>query len=82
MSNWAAEDYQIRSGNDVPLLWRDHDGADVHYPFELGSIATITGTTDVGTPNQFSYYYFFYNWKMSSTDPCLSPRVELKVDVE
>ena len=78
----AAEDYQIRSGNDVPLLWRDHDGADVHYPFELGSIATITGTTDVGTPNQFSYYYFFYNWKMSSTDPCLSPRVELKVDVE
>ena len=76
----AGEGYQIRSGNEEPFLWRDDSGADVNFPYEIGSLASITGTTIVGN-NEFTYYYFFYNWKMSSSDPCLSERVEFTVDV-
>lgn len=77
----AGEGYQIRSGNEEPLLWRDDNGADVNYPYDIGEIASITGTTIAGE-NQYTYYYFFYNWKMTSTDPCLSERVEFTVTVE
>ena len=77
----AGEDYQIRSGNEEPFLWRDDNGADVNFPYEVGGLASITGTTIFGE-NEFTYYYFFYNWTMSSLNPCLSERVEFTVDVQ
>ena len=77
----AGEGYQIRSGNEAPFLWRDDNGADVAFPYELGSLASITGTTIEGE-NEFTYYYFYYNWTMSSADPCLSERTEFTVTVE
>ena len=77
----AGNGYQIRSGNDVPLLWRDDSGADVNYPYDIGGLASITSTTITGE-NQYTYYYFYYNWKMSSIDPCLSERVEFTVTAE
>jgi len=77
----AGAGYQLRSGNAEPFLWREDDGAVVNYPYEIGSLASITGTTISG-PNQFNYYYFFYNWRMSSIAPCLSPRTEFTVTVE
>ena len=77
----AGEDYQIRSGNEEPFLWRDDNGADVNFPYEVGGLASITGTTIFGE-NEFTYYYFFYNWTMSSLHPCLSERVEFTVDVQ
>ena len=77
----AGEGYQIRSGNQEPLLWRDDNGADVNYPYHIGEIATINSTT-INGENQYTYYYFYYNWKMTSTDPCLSERVEFTVTVE
>ena len=77
----AGEGYQIRSGNEAPFLWRDDNGADVNFPYDLGSLASITGTTIEGE-NEFTYYYFYYNWTMSSADPCLSERTEFTVIVE
>ena len=77
----AGEDYQIRSGNEEPFLWRDDNGADVNFPYEVGGLASITGTTIFGE-NEFTYYYFYYNWTMSSLNPCLSERVEFTVDVQ
>ena len=77
----AGNGYQIRSGNDVPLLWRDDNGADVNYPYDIGGLASITSTTISGE-NQYTYYYFYYNWKMSSINPCLSERVEFTVTAE
>ena len=77
----AGEGYQIRSGTEEPLLWRDDNGADVNFPYNIGSLASITSTTIVGN-NQYTYYYYYYNWRMSSLDPCLSERVEFNVIVE
>ena len=77
----AGEDYQIRSGNEEPFLWRDDNGADVTFPYDVGGLASITGTTIFGE-NEFTYYYFYYNWTMSSLNPCLSERVEFTVDVQ
>ena len=77
----AGDGYQIRSGNQEPLLWRDDNGAEVNYPYDIGGLASITSTTITGE-NQYTYYYFYYNWKMSSLDPCLSERVEFTVTAE
>ena len=77
----TGEGYQIRSGTNSPFLWRDDDNAAVTYPYDIGSLATITGTTIQGQ-NQYTYYYFYYNWTMSSSNPCLSDRVEFTVTVE
>ena len=48
---------------------------------EVGGLASVTGTTIFGE-NEFTYYYFYYNWTMSSLNPCLSERVEFTVDVQ
>ena len=76
----AGEEYQIRSGTEEPLLWRDDNGADVNYPYDIGNLASITNNT-IGGQSQYTYYYFFYNWQMSSWDSCLSERIEFNVTV-
>ena len=74
----AGEGYGLRAGNNVPLLWRDAPNADLNYPYEIGSLASIVSTS--GSNNsQYSYYYYFYNWRMHSADPCISERVEFNV---
>ena len=77
----AGEGYGLRSGNDEPFLWRDAPGADINYPYEIGSLASIVSTT-VTSNNQYNYYYFFYNWRMHSTNPCISERVEFNVVID
>ena len=76
----AGDGYEIRSGNNEPFLWRDGDGANVNFPYDVGSLASIVSTT-ISSENQYNYYYFYYNWKMASADPCLSSRVEFEVVV-
>jgi len=74
----AGEGYGLRAGNNEPLLWRDAPNADLNYPYEIGSLASIISTS--GSNNsQYSYYYYFYNWRMHSADPCISERVEFNV---
>jgi choice-of-anchor B domain-containing protein len=74
----TGDGYGLRAGNDVPLLWRDAPNADLNYPYEIGSLASIVSTS--GSNNsQYSYYYYFYNWRMHSADPCISEKVEFNV---
>ncbi len=74
----AGEGYGLNAGNESPFLWRDAPDADLNYPYEIGSLASIVSTT-ITSNNQFNYYYFFYNWRMHSADPCISERVEFNV---
>jgi hypothetical protein len=74
----AGEGYGLRAGNNTPLLWRDAPNAELNYPYDIGSLASIVGTTINGN-NQYNYYYFFYNWRMHSANPCISERVEFNV---
>ncbi len=76
----AGDGYEIRSGNNEPFLWRDDDGANVNFPYNVGPLASIVSTT-ISSENQYNYYYYYYNWRMSSADPCLSTRVEFEVVV-
>lgn len=77
----AGEGYGLSAGNNEPYLWRDAPGADINYPYEIGSLASIVSTT-VTSNNQYNYYYFFYNWRMHSADPCISERVEFNVVID
>jgi hypothetical protein len=77
----AGEGYGLRSGDDSPFLWRDDDNANVNFPYQVGSLASIVSTTITGN-NQYNFYYFFYNWKMSSASPCLSSRTEFNVLID
>ena len=77
----AGEGYGLRSGNESPYLWRDAPNADLNFPYAIGSLASIVSTT-VSSENQYNYYYFFYNWRMHSADPCLSSRVEFNVLID
>jgi len=74
----AGAGYGLRAGNNTPLLWRDAPDADIDFPYEIGSLASIVSTT-ITSNNQYNYYYFFYNWRMRSANPCISERVEFNV---
>ena len=74
----AGEGYGLRAGNNEPYLWRDSPNANLNYPYEIGSLASIVSTT-VTSQNTYNYYYYFYNWRMHSADPCISERVEFNV---
>ena len=47
--------------SEEPLLWREGTDSELNYPYDLGGLATITNST---AGPQFSYYYFFYEWKI------------------
>ena len=70
-------------------LYRNNNGA--AYPYEYGSAMSITGASD----NLAGYYYFFYNWSISSiscysdlvetvaiVEPCASIKEKAKLDFE
>ncbi len=64
-----------------PSLWRDGNGTQLNYPYEIGNLATITGTT-VAIPNNYSLYYFFYDWHVSSPDyVCSTAWLPLQVEI-
>ena len=56
-------------------LYRNDNGA--AYPYDYGSAMSITGASD----SQAGYYYFFYNWSISSIS-CYSDLVETVATVE
>jgi choice-of-anchor B domain-containing protein len=54
-----------------PQLWRDAPDSELAYPYEIGTYASITGTSVQG-PNEFNYYYFFYDWHIDPTGPTVN----------
>ena len=46
-----------------PQLWRDDLNATLNYPYAIGNYASITGSS-INGENEFSYYYFFYDWNI------------------
>lgn len=56
--------------NSQPGLWRDGLGSTLAFPYNINdagnnTLASITGTT-VQQPNSLNYYYFFYDWHVST----------------
>lgn len=57
-------------------LWRNNSG--VSYPYQVGNVATITGSTS-GT----DAYYYFYDWEVAiGGGSCESERTPVAVEVE
>jgi hypothetical protein len=72
---------RITSGN--PQLWRDGQGSDLDFPYAIGDLATITSTSVSNPNNATSYYYFFYDWTVTTQGvSCVSDRVPVTVTVE
>jgi len=73
--------YGLRITNGDPQLWRDGLGSNPPYPFALGTLGTLTGTTVTGA-NSTEYYYFFYDWEVEPFGVgCESDRVQVTVSL-
>ena len=59
----SAGSYGLRTVGGNPQLWRDLPGSGVSYPYPLGNLGAITGST-AGA----QLYYFFYDWQVASPD--------------
>jgi len=72
----------LRSLEGNPQLWRDGQGSDLNYPYEIGDLATITSSSVNNPDNATNYYYFFYDWTVSTQGiSCASDRVPVTVTV-
>ena len=77
----AGENYSLLAEGEELGLWRDNAAGELDYPYDLGGMATIQGST---IPNAagLGYYYFFYDWTVSSQGlTCASPAVAAVVNV-
>ena len=73
--------YGLKCNADNPQLWRDGNGSNLSYPYALGDLGAIT-TSSVAGANAQNYYYFFYDWVVSTpTAECPSDRVAVTVTV-
>ncbi len=73
--------YGLRVVSGNPQLWRDQQGSDPQYPYELGDLATITSSTATGALAT-ELYYFFYDWEVAALPViCESERTEVLVTV-
>ena len=75
----AGEGYGLRSSSNDPQFWREGTDSDLFYPYDLGSIGSITNST---AGPSFSYYYFFYSWKVEPLPiECESDRAAIEIVV-
>ena len=78
----AGTGHGLRSLDGNPQLWRDGQGSNLNYPYELGDLATITSSSVNNPNNATNYYYFFYDWTVSTQGiACASDRVPVTVTV-
>jgi hypothetical protein len=78
----AGTGHGLRSLDGNPQLWRDGQGSNLDYPYELGDLATITSSSVNNPNNATNYYYFFYDWTVSTQGiACASDRVPVTVTV-
>ena len=62
----AGEGLGLRSLDGNPQLWRDGQGSNLAFPFEIGDLATITSSSVNNPDNATNYYYFFYDWTVAT----------------
>jgi hypothetical protein len=73
----------LRSLDGNPQLWRDGQGSNLAFPFEIGGLATITSSSVNNPSNATNYYYFFYDWTVATQAvACASDRIPVTVTVE
>lgn len=79
--DWAltpGTDYRFRIVEGNHGLWRDENGAEVNYPYDISSLVSITGA-NTGQP---IYYYYFYDWEVEAESfQCISDRTEVVVSI-
>lgn len=78
----AGTGYGLRSTTGNPQLWRYFDTTNgAGYPFDLGSLCTITSSSIAGA-NQYNYYYFFFDWQIETPmTSCVGPRIEVVASI-
>jgi len=77
----AGGPYGLRVVGGNPQLWRDALGSNPTYPYAWGTVGEITSSS-VGGANATAYYYFFYDWEVSSEGvTCEGPLTEVVVFV-
>jgi hypothetical protein len=78
----AGTGYGLRLVGASPMLWRDKDlTTPFAYPFQIGSLVTITNTNVSGGDTD-NYYYYFYDWNVQAPSfACTSERVEVQAVV-
>ncbi|MFT4779710.1 MAG: hypothetical protein ACI923_002251 [Flavobacteriales bacterium] len=75
----AGENHSLRCTSANPGLYRNGPPAEMNYPYEIGDLATITSSSVTGD-NATAYYYFFYDWVVSTPmTQCVSERVLVTV---
>jgi hypothetical protein len=73
--------YGLRIASGDPQLWRDGITSGQTFPYPLGTLGSITGTTATGS-NATALYYFFYDWEVQPLPlACSSERVPVNVDL-
>ncbi len=73
----AGFQYGLRT-TGAPMLWRNAVGTELDFPYEIGDFCTVTGTNINGN-NEFNYYYFFYDWEVSTEQfACEGERTEVQ----
>lgn len=78
----AGTTYGMYCTSANPGMWRDENTAqDLAYPFTLGTLGAITSSSVTGD-NALNYYYFFYDWNVSTPlVECVSAREQVNVIV-
>lgn len=70
--------YGLRVVSSNPQLWRDAEGSNPVFPYDLGGLGAITGSN----ASSASYYYFFYDWEVATPSRwCEGPRTPVEVQV-
>lgn len=72
--------YGLRTTGN-PQLWRNGDGVDISFPYDLDGLGSIVSSSVSGA-NALNFYYFFYDWSVETPlTICYSPRVPVQVTI-
>ena len=70
----AGADYQLKIESSNPDLYRNNDG--INFPYNIADVLSIK-QSDVGV----NYYYYFYDWEIEYSSPCVSNMAEVNAIV-
>ncbi|MEN9638868.1 MAG: hypothetical protein RLZZ262_736 [Bacteroidota bacterium] len=79
----AGTGYGLKANTQNHGFWRDKNLAvdtPYNFPYDIDGLATITGTNVNNVADQDNYYYYFYDWTVSTPSfTCEGPREEVMV---